>query len=94
MSKKLLVTAAAVAALMTGSQAMAAGHSIKIGLMATLEGTYTVLGEDGVRGAKTALAAFGGKAGGKEIELVIRRLEEDSQGSREECERVADNRIK
>ena len=71
MSKKLLVTAAAAAALLTGSNAFAAGHAIKIGLMATLEGTYTVLGEDGVRGAKTALAAFGGKAAGKEIELVI-----------------------
>ena len=64
MSKKLLVTAAATAALLAGSNAFAAGYSIKIGLMATLEGTYTVLGEDGVRGAKTALEAFGGKAGG------------------------------
>ena len=71
MSKKLLVTAAAAAGLLVGSNAFAAGHSIKIGVMATLEGTYTVLGEDGVRGIKTALAAFGGKAGGKEIELVI-----------------------
>ena len=48
-----------------------AQEKMKIGVMATLEGTYTVLGEDGVRGIKTALAAFGGKAGGKEIELVI-----------------------
>ena len=30
----------------------------------------------------------------REIELVIKRLEEDNQASREECERVADNRIK
>jgi len=30
----------------------------------------------------------------KEIELVIQRLEEDNQTAREECERVADNRIK
>lgn len=64
MSKKLLVTAAATVALLAGSNAFAAGHSIKIGLITTLEGTYTVLGEDGVRGAKTALEAFGGKAGG------------------------------
>ena len=30
----------------------------------------------------------------KEIELVIGRLEDDNQGAREECERVAENRIK
>jgi 5-azacytidine-induced protein 1 len=29
-----------------------------------------------------------------EIELVIQRLEEDNQAAREECQRVADNRIK
>ena len=69
--KNLFATAAATAALFAASGAYAAGHSMKIGVMATLEGTYTVLGEDGVRGIKTALAAFGGKAGGKEIELVI-----------------------
>lgn len=45
--------------------------TIKVGVMATLEGTYTVLGEDGVRGLKVALDKFGGKVGGKEIELVI-----------------------
>ena len=30
----------------------------------------------------------------KEIELVITRLETDNQNARDECERVADNRIK
>ena len=30
----------------------------------------------------------------KEIELVINRLEADNQNARDECERVADNRIK
>ena len=30
----------------------------------------------------------------KEIELVIERLEEDNQAARDECERVAENRIK
>ena len=67
--KKLLATAAATAAILAASNAYAGGHSIKIGLMATLEGTYTVLGEDGVRGAKTALAAFGGAAASSLAEL-------------------------
>ena len=30
----------------------------------------------------------------KEIELVIQRLEEDNQAVKDECERVAENRIK
>ncbi len=67
--KKLLMTTAVGTALVLAPGAYA--ETMKIGVMATLEGTYTVLGEDGVRGIKTALAAFGGKAGGKDIELVI-----------------------
>ena len=31
-------------------------EKLKVGVLATLEGTYTVLGEDGVRGLKTAWA--------------------------------------
>ncbi len=48
-----------------------AAEPIKVGVLATLEGTYTVLGEDGVRGLKTALAQANNMAGGREIELVI-----------------------
>ncbi|MEL7153387.1 MAG: ABC transporter substrate-binding protein, partial [Pseudomonadota bacterium] len=70
MSKKLLGAVSAIA-MLAGTAAQADDHKLRIGVMATLEGTYTVLGEDGVRGIKTALAAFGGKAAGKEIELVI-----------------------
>ena len=56
--KKLLVTTAVGAALVAVHGAHADEHTFKIGTMATLEGTYTVLGEDGVRGMKTALAAL------------------------------------
>ncbi len=70
MNTKLL-GAISMVALLAAGQAQADDHKLRIGIMATLEGTYTVLGEDGVRGVKTALEAFGGKAGGKEIELVI-----------------------
>jgi len=48
-----------------------AAEPLKVGVLATLEGTYTVLGEDGVRGLRTALAVRGEEAGGREIELVI-----------------------
>lgn len=58
---------------MLTATALADGHGgpVKIGVLATLEGTYTVLGEDGVRGLRTALAQSDGKAGGREIELII-----------------------
>ncbi len=49
----------------------AQAEPLKVGVLATLEGTYTVLGEDGVRGLKTALSVLGNTAGGREIELII-----------------------
>jgi len=48
-----------------------AQDKIKVGVTATLEGTYTVLGEDGIRGFKTALNKYGTKVDGKELEFVI-----------------------
>ena len=65
-----LLIGASVAALLAAGSAQAA-DKLKVGVLATLEGTYTVLGEDGVRGLRTALGQFGGKAGGREVELVI-----------------------
>ncbi|MEM7508308.1 MAG: ABC transporter substrate-binding protein [Pseudomonadota bacterium] len=69
--RKYLFSAVSAAALAASSSAALAADSLKVGVLATLEGTYTVLGEDGVRGLKTALGQFDGKAGGREIELVI-----------------------
>src|ERR1700740_1894172 len=48
-----------------------AQDKIKVGVPATLEGTYTVLGEDGIRGFQTALNVLGKKVGDKELEFVI-----------------------
>ena len=47
-----------------------AEDSIKIGLLATFEGPFTVLGEDGQRGAQTALDEAGGMAAGMKVEVV------------------------
>ncbi|MEM7547048.1 MAG: ABC transporter substrate-binding protein [Pseudomonadota bacterium] len=74
MRKMLLGSLSAMALTCAGAgYAMAAGHGgpVKIGVLATLEGTYTVLGEDGMRGLRTALAQSDGKAGGREIELIV-----------------------
>src|SRR6185369_4635128 len=46
-------------------------ETIKVGVSAPLEGTYTVLGEDGIRGHQTAINVLGKKIGDKEIEFII-----------------------
>jgi branched-chain amino acid transport system substrate-binding protein len=49
--------------------AMAEG-TIKIGTLATLEGPFTVLGQDGMRGVELALKEHNMMAGGMKIEIV------------------------
>src|SRR5215469_1567164 len=66
----LLATVAGFAALV-GTGSVNAADKRKVGVTATLEGTYTVLGEDGMRGYDMAVEAHGGKAGGKEIETIV-----------------------
>jgi branched-chain amino acid transport system substrate-binding protein len=62
-----LATAVALTAVVGTAHA---ADKLKIGVTATLEGTYTVLGEDGMRGYEMAVKAHNGKAGGKEIETI------------------------
>lgn len=45
--------------------------TIRIGLLATLDGTFAALGAEGIRGVEMALAEFGGEISGKPVELVI-----------------------
>ena len=47
-----------------------AEDTIKVGLLATLEGAFTVLGQDSMRGAELALQEHHYMAGGKKIEIV------------------------
>lgn len=44
--------------------------TIKIGTIATLEGAFAVLGEEGMRGVDMALKKWGMKAGGKDLEII------------------------
>ncbi|MCV3273430.1 ABC transporter substrate-binding protein [Roseobacter sinensis] len=71
--KKNLIGASALAILAGSQMGWAGAHEgpLKVGVLATLEGTYTALGEDGVRGLRTALAQADNMAGGREVELVI-----------------------
>lgn len=43
---------------------------VKMGALATLEGAFTVLGQDGIRGVELALKEHNYMAGGKKIELI------------------------
>ncbi|KAA3625525.1 MAG: ABC transporter substrate-binding protein [Proteobacteria bacterium] len=63
-------TLAAAAILSLGGAAMAQDDTIKMGGLATLEGAFTVLGEDGMRGVRLALEEVGYQAGGKKVELI------------------------
>ena len=62
-------TVAAALVLSLASPALAE-DTVKMGALATLEGAFTVLGEDSMRGVKLALEEFGYSAGGKKIELI------------------------
>ncbi len=62
--------ALAAAAILSFASPAMAQDSIKMGALATLEGAFTVLGEDGMRGVKMALEEFNYTAGGKKIDLV------------------------
>jgi branched-chain amino acid transport system substrate-binding protein len=71
MRKTALCAAAATAAVVAAGSARAADDTIKIGFMTTLEGTYTVPGQDGQRGYQMAVKEHNGMAGGKKIETVV-----------------------
>ena len=43
---------------------------LKVGILATLEGPYTVLGEDAMRGFELAVMQHHNKAGGKDLEII------------------------
>ena len=71
MHKGLLLATAAGIAVLVGTGSVNAADKLKVGVTATLEGTYTVLGEDGMRGYELAVEAHGGKVAGKEIETIV-----------------------
>lgn len=53
-----------------GAAPAVAQETLKMGALATLEGAFTVLGQDGIRGVELALKERNYTAGGKKIELV------------------------
>ncbi|MFK7965877.1 MAG: ABC transporter substrate-binding protein [Burkholderiaceae bacterium] len=70
--RTLLKTAAAasIAAALSVPSVASAADTIKVGGLATLEGAFAALGEDGMRGLKMALKEFNYEINGKKIELI------------------------
>ena len=68
MIRTLLAAVAAGGILAAG--AAQAQDKIRIGVLATLEGALTTLGEDAIRGMQIAMKQANAKAGGKTIEVV------------------------
>ncbi|HEX6144909.1 MAG TPA: ABC transporter substrate-binding protein, partial [Geminicoccaceae bacterium] len=64
------LAAGAACVLASGAFAQDA-EPLKIGVTATLEGTYTVLGEDGMRGFEVALREWDKTAGGRPLEIIV-----------------------
>lgn len=58
------------AALACGTFPAVAQETVKMGALATLEGPFTVLGQDAMRGVELALKERNYMAGGKKIELI------------------------
>lgn len=67
--RRTLLVLALATGLTAPTLALADG-TIKIGSLATLEGPFTVLGQDSMRGLEMALKEHGGMAGGMKIKLV------------------------
>jgi branched-chain amino acid transport system substrate-binding protein len=64
------LTALALLASSALSPAFAADDTIKVGLLATLEGAFAVLGQDSMRGAELAFKEANYTAGGKKLEII------------------------
>lgn len=67
---RVFFTATAACALLAAASVQA-DEPLKIGVTATLEGTYTVLGEDGMRGFEVALREWNSQAGGRDLEIIV-----------------------
>jgi branched-chain amino acid transport system substrate-binding protein len=69
-TRRTMLALALATGLVAPSITMAQAETVKIGLLATFEGAFTVLGEDSERGAMTAVDEFGDKAAGMDIEII------------------------
>jgi branched-chain amino acid transport system substrate-binding protein len=67
---RTLIALALLSSVALAPRAGLADDTIKVGLLATLEGAFAVLGQDSVRGAELAFNEANYTAGGKKIEVI------------------------
>ena len=91
MEKSGLIIIATALALSAGTAF--ASEKIKLGVLTTLEGSSMVLGEDTMRGLKTALKKFGAKAGGKEIQLVVQSTNTTAKSALSGAQKLIDDGV-
>jgi branched-chain amino acid transport system substrate-binding protein len=65
-----MIAVAVLSSAALAPRAASADDSITVGLLATLEGPFTVLGQDSVRGAELAFKEANYMAGGKKIDVI------------------------
>ncbi len=70
LGRRTVLAATVAAVLALGAGLAQAQDAIKVGGLVTLEGAFTVLGQDSMRGLELALKERNYMAGGKKIELV------------------------
>jgi branched-chain amino acid transport system substrate-binding protein len=70
LSRRTLLAVSAAGMLALGTAAHADDNTIKVGVLATLEGAFTVLGQDSMRGADLAFKEHDYMAGGKKLEVI------------------------
>jgi branched-chain amino acid transport system substrate-binding protein len=68
--RRTLLALAVATAITAPTLALAQDDTIRVGLLATFEGPFTVLGDDSLRGAMTALDEANDMAAGKKVEFV------------------------
>ena len=70
MRYRIPLTALALLASSALTPAFAADDTIKVGLLATLEGAFAILGQDRMRGAELAFKEANYTAGGKKLQII------------------------
>src|SRR3990170_354363 len=68
--RRFMRTLVGAAVLSAFAGVAAAQQTVKIGLLATLEGPFAAGGQDGMRGAELAIKQRGGMVAGKKIVLI------------------------
>jgi hypothetical protein len=68
---RVILTSTLAAMAVFAAGAAQAQDTIKIGLMTTQEGVFTVPGTDGIRGFQMALDQYNGEVAGKKIEWIL-----------------------